>query len=153
MNVFNYRLCLLNFRFLGTAFSFWRLIRLTDEDLESEMSFVGTGCFLLRNIGFNRGANDHEVVSCVDGAAIGSCGLKWRICFESGLPLKASSCLGFFFGIHIFKAGATLLVLEMQEREEEAMLTSSACFLDRLFILLSRICLDFSCGLLSNFFR
>ena len=88
---------------------------LTVDDSKSYVSLVGVDCFFLRKLGVNCGADDDEVVDCVYGAAIDFCGLKTEICKKSGMSLKASSYMGFFVGIRIFKNLATLLVVEMQE--------------------------------------
>ena len=75
---------------------------------------------------------------CVGGATIGTGGLKCSICVRSGRFGNASSCLGLRFGIRIFNAPATLPEVEMQERPEETILTSSGCFRLRLTSLLPK---------------
>ena len=79
--------------------------------------------------------DDGKIVGCVGDAAIGSWGLKWRICVNSGLFLTASLYLAFCFGILFFETPSTLLVVEMQSRDAKTIQTS-ACFFNLMIFLL-----------------
>ena len=82
--------------------------------------------------------DDGKIVGCVGDGAIGSWGLKWRICVNSGLFLTASLYLAFRIGILFFETPSTLLVVEMQGRDAKTIL-KSACFFDLMIFLLRTI--------------
>ena len=108
------------------CFLSWRLLFLTDEVSESDVLLTVMVRLSLRNMGvsclddgFDCIADGPAVSDWVGGAAIGTCGPKCSICVKSGLFAKASSCLGLRFGIGTFKAWATLLEMDIQERPEK----------------------------------
>ena len=68
--------------------------------------------------GLDCSADGAAVSGWVGGAAFGTDGLKCSICVKFGLFTKASSCVGFCFGIRIFRAWATLLEVDMHEHPE-----------------------------------
>ena len=79
--------------------------------------------------------DDGKIVGCVGDAAIGSWGLKWRVCVNFGLFLTASLYLAFRIGILFFENPSTLLVVEMQGRDAKTILTSACFFNPTIFLL------------------
>ena len=75
-----------------------------------------------------RVADRPAALGWVGGGAIGAIGLNCKIWVKSGRLIKASSCLGFLFGILILRDRATLLADDIHDLPEEITLTPSACF-------------------------
>ena len=94
--------------------------------------------FYFRKMGVVCVIDGPAIAGCVGGAAIGTGGLKCRVCFRSGQFWIASSCLGLRSCVLIFKARATLLEVEMQDRPEDTKLMSSGYLRLRLIFLLAK---------------
>ena len=118
-------------------FEWWSWI--VDQKIsESEVSLTWKVHFSFLNIGDNFGEDGHASEGCVSGAAMGSAGKKCRICMRSCRFWNNSSCLGFCLVILIFRALATLLYVERQDRPEDIIIISSGWLLLRLIFLLPR---------------
>ena len=127
-------------------FCFFKVLLLlrTDDVSQSVVSLTVICIFPLRsfpNIGVGCcgeatcDADGPAVLWLFGGDASGTGGLKRRICVKPGRFVEAWSCFGFRFGILIFSACATLLVVEIQDLPFEIKLTSSAGLLFRLIFL------------------
>ena len=128
------------------CFSSWRLLLLTDDVSDSEVSLTSMVRFALRRMGVgvlidvvDFDADGPALSVWLGGGAIETGGLKCSIWVKPCLFTNALSGFVVRFGICIFNARATMLELEIHERPEEITLTSSVCFRLRFTILLPKL--------------